>query len=396
MQTWNIPGTILITCARGIAPFLAGEVEALGFQVVRTRPVGVEIAGRLADTPLLNLHLRTGQRVLFLLAEAAVPSGDALYEAFLGVPWEAYIPADGYVRVASTVHHPTIRDRRYATLKAKDGIVDRIRSRRGRRPDAGNEREGSSVFFYWEGSLCRIFLDTSGESLARRAYRLLPGAAPMQETLAAAVILATGWTGETPFVNPMAGSGTLGIEAALLALRRPPGLLRENFAFMHVLGFDPNGWRALREEAKKGVRRNLPAPIVCSDISPEALRGAERNARTAGVAHLLAFHVCDIAETPVPAGSGVVVVNPEYGERLGKGGQAGIEALYARIGDFLKRQCMGYTGYVFSGNPGALKRIGLRASGRVDLYNGEIPCTLLRYALYSGSRRESPAPSRDP
>jgi putative N6-adenine-specific DNA methylase len=243
------------------------------------------------------------------------------------------------------------------------------------------------VFLYWNRDDVRIYLDTSGESLSRRGYRKIPMKAPMQETLAAAVVTATGWRGEGAFVNPMCGSGTLAIEAALLAQGRPPGLLRGDYGFMHLKGFDAAAWQRIRAAARALPKKTVTGRIVASDISAEAVAAARQNALTAGVERLIDFHVCDFAATPVPPGGGVVLLNPEYGERLGAAQD--LEPLYHRIGDFFKQACQGYTGYVFTGNLEAGKRIGLRCSRRHLFYNSQIECRLLGFALYEGSKRRA-------
>ncbi len=221
--------------------------------------------------------------------------------------------------------------------------------KQGRRPDSGPGRQGVVVHLHWENDRCEVWLDTSGEPLSRRGYRKIPLEAPMQETLAAAVILATGWDGKGPFVNPMCGSGTLAIEGALIALGRAPGILRQNFGFMHLLGFDRAAFEKQREELKKAVNRKAPGRIIATDIRPEAVEAARQNARTAGVEHLIEFAVCDFRETAVPEGDGIVVLNPEYGERMGDAGKLG--DIYKGIGDFFKKPVHGLPGLHLHGEP---------------------------------------------
>jgi putative N6-adenine-specific DNA methylase len=379
--------TLLIACARGIPPFLKSELMALGFPVKAELESGIETEGTLEDTMRLNLFLRTGNRVLWELARFKTLLPEVLYQRLNDLPWEEILPADGYITVTSFVQTDAIRDARFANVKCKDAIVDRIRAKCGRRPDSGNERAGAVIFLYWNRDDVKVYLDTSGESLSRRGYRKIPMKAPMQETLAAAVVMATGWNGEGAFVNPMCGSGTLAIEAALLAQGRPPGLLRSNFGFMHIKNFDAAAWQTCRAAARALPKRKLAGPIIASDISAEAIAAARQNALTAGVDQLIEFHVCDFAETPIPPGNGVVLLNPEYGERLGS--EAELEPLYHHIGDFFKKNCKGYTGYVFTGNLELGKRIGLRSSRRILFFNSQIECRLLGFQLYDGSKRQS-------
>ena len=376
---------ILITCAKGIPPFLKEELLKLGFPVLSETLAGIETEGTIDDTMRLNLHLRTGHRVLFLLREFIAADADALYLAVSEIVWEDYIDEDGYFSVTSSVDNPTIRDSRYANVKCKDAIADRIKEKRGKRPDSGPAQDRVVVNLYWKDDRCSLYLDTSGESLSRRGYRKIPMTAPMQETLAAAVIMATGWKAESHFINPMCGSGTLAIEAALITLNRAPGLLRGNYGFMHLKVFNEPLWNELRSEAKKKSKKTLGCRIIATDIKEEAVEAARKNAATAGVEHLIEFDVSDYSETAVPEGRGIVILNPEYGERMGK--MKELEGVYEGIGDFFKQKCRGYTGYLFTGNLDLAKKVGLRPKRRIPFFNGRIECRLLEYELYEGSRK---------
>jgi 23S rRNA G2445 N2-methylase RlmL len=379
-----IKSTILITCPKGIPPRLSEELRSLNFPVRAEHIAGVETEGTLDDAMRLNLHLRTGHRVLFRVKEFTASDASELYQQVAGIPWEQLIPDDGYLCVTSSVDNPTIHDSRFATLKCKDAVVDRIKAHCGKRPDSGPERDRSVVHLYWKDDRASVYLDTSGEPLARRGYRKIPLAAPMQETLAAAVVLATGWDDRMPFINPMCGSGTLAIEAALIGLNRAPGLLRGNFGFMHLKGFSETVWNELREQAKRESRKNLDTKILASDVSPDAVDAAKKNAATAGVEHLIEFSVCDYADTALP-GSGVIVMNPAYGERMGEISK--LEKTYKGIGDFFKQKCKGYTGYVFTGNPGLAKKVSLKPKRSIPFFNSSIECRLLEYDLYEGTRK---------
>jgi 23S rRNA G2445 N2-methylase RlmL len=376
---------ILITCAKGIAPFLREELIMLGFPVLYEAIAGVATEGTLDDTLRLNLRLRTGHRVLFLIGDFAARDADDLYRSVSEIAWEEYIEADGYVSVTSSVENPTIRDSRYANVKCKDAIVDRIKEKRGQRPDSGPAQNGVVVNLYWKGEDCSLYFDTSGEPLSRRGYRKIPMSAPMQETLAAAVIQASGWKGGSHFINPMCGSGTLSIEAALSGMNRAPGLLRDNFGFMHIKGFNELLWTNLRQQARKEAKKTIGCRIIATDIRKEAVEAAKKNAAIAGVNQLIEFAVCDYSETTVPDGGGVVMINPEYGERMGKVKE--LESVYKGIGDFFKKKCGGYTGYIFTGNPDLAKKVGLRTKRKLPFFNGGIECRLLEYELYEGSRK---------
>ena len=389
MSLWTRKSRIVVTCAKGIPPFLKREVLSLGYPILSEGVAHIETEGSIEDTMRLNLFIRTGQRVLFLLEEFTVIDSDKLYEKVSRIEWEDYIPEDGYVCVTSSVETSTIKDSRFANLKCKDAIVDHIKVKRGYRPDSGPKRDRSVIHLYWRDELCQVYLDTSGEPLSRRGYRKIPLKAPMQETLAAAVILATDWSGDGNFTNPMCGSGTLAIEASLIALNKAPGLLRSNFGFMHLKGFDESSWDALRRKTRALSKKSLNGRIIATDISKAAVEAAKKNAATAGVDRLIEFGISDFSETPVPDGGGMVILNPEYGERLGE-----IEKLketYKRVGDFFKKKCQGYMGYIFTGNFDLAKKVGLRTKRRIPFFNSNIECRLLEYDLYEGSRKRERA-----
>jgi len=387
MSFWTRKSRIVITCAKGVPPFLKQEVLSLGFPILSAGMAEVETEGTMEDTQKLNLFIRTGQRVLFLLESFGARTPDELYKRMSRISWEEYIQEDGYLSVTSSVFNPTINDSRFANVKCKDAIVDRIKEKKGRRPDTGPERNKIVVHLHWRGNTGQVFLDTSGEPLSRRGYRMIPLKAPMQETLAAAAILSTGWTGDGSFINPMCGSGTLAIEAALIALKRVPGLLRSNFGFMHLKGFDEPSWKVLRRKIRAEAKDRLNGRIVATDISQQSVEAAKKNAMTAGVDRFIEFGVCDFSETPIPNGGGMVILNPEYGERLGEAGE--LKEIYKRIGDFFKKKCQGYEGYLFTGNFDLAKRVGLRTKRRILFYNGPIECRLLEYDLYEGSRKRT-------
>jgi len=386
MSLWVRKNRIVVTCAKGIPSFLKEEVLSLGLPILSEGIASVETEGTMDDAMRLNLFIRTGQRVLFLLEAFNAKNPDELYRKISRMRWEDYIPEDDYICVTSSVDTPTIKDSRFANLKCKDAIVDRIKERRGRRPDAGPERDRIVVHLYWKGDLCQVFLDTSGEPLSKRGYRKIPLKAPMQETLAAAVVLATGWKDNGNFINPMCGSGTLAIEAALIALNRAPGLLRSNYGLMHLKGFNEPSWNVMRKKIKALAKNSLKGKIIATDIRQEAVEAAKKNAATAGVEHWIEFGVCDFSETPVPEGGGVVILNPEYGERLGKVEE--LNETYKGIGDYFKKKCKGYRGYIFTGNLDLAKKVGLRTRRRIPFFNSNIECRLLEYDLYEGSKKK--------
>ncbi len=376
---------IVVSCPKGLSPFLASEILALGYPVAAEAVSAVTTEGTFEDALRLNMFLRTAHHVLYHLKDFAADSPGDLYAGMYAINWEDYIPGDSYLCVSSSVSHYSINDSRYANMKCKDAIVDRMRTKTGRRPDSGPSREGVVVSFHWREDHCSVYLDTSGESLSKRGYRKIPLRAPLQETLAAALIMAAGWDGNGHFINPMCGSGTLAIEAALIGLKRAPGLIRDNFAFMHLKGFEEHLWKRLRETSLGLSKKGLGGRVIATDIDERAVSAARKNAENAGVAGMIEFKTCDFTETPVPDGGGVVLINPEYGERMGGGKD--LAGIYRGIGDFLKQRCKGYSGYVFTGNPSLSKKVGLRPKRRLQFFNGAIECRLLEYDLYEGTKK---------
>lgn len=385
MPLWTQKNKIVVTCAKGISPSLKAEMESLGFNAVSETSAAVESEGTLTDAMHLNLTIRTGQRVLFLLASFRARNADELYRQLFRMPWEDWLYENGYFTVTSAVNHPLINNTRFANQKCKDAIVDRIKQNIGRRPDAGPDRTKAVVHLHWRGDSAAIYFDTSGESLSKRNYRKISLTAPMQESLAAAVVLQTGWCGEGSFINPMCGSGTLAIEAAMIALNKAPGLLRTNFGFMHLKGFPLSTWQSLRKAAREAARKSFPGKIIATDMNDEAVAASLQNARTAGVDSHISFGTARFEDTPVPEGGGVIIVNPPYGERMGHSGE--LTELYQSMGSFFKLAGRGKRGYIFTGNLDLAKLIGLKTKRRITFFNGEIECRLLEYELYEGSRK---------
>jgi len=387
MEVFNTPNKVIITCNKRLSPYLQQEVKELGFDIVRAFPTGVELKVSVNDTIKLNLNLRTASQILYSLKEFSANNPTELYEELSTIAWEELIQFDGYFSVSSNVDNETISTPLFANVKVKDAIVDRIKDKKGMRPNSGPENNKAVVHLYWKDDRAEIFIDTSGETLAKHGYRKIPGKAPMLEALAASTIIASKWDGESTFVNPMCGSGTLAIEAALIATNRKPGLLRMNYSFMHFIGYDETVFFQERRLLKDQINKKAAPQIIATDISEEAINVSKMNARTAGVEQLISFEVCDFAETHVPKEGGVILFNPEYGERLGT--HTKLEITYKRMGDFMKQECKGYRGYIFTGNPDLAKKIGLRASRRIEFYNGKLDCRLLEYELYEGTREKT-------
>jgi len=386
---FNTENIIQVSCGLGMSRFIIDELESLGYSIVDSHNTGVRTKGTLQDAMRLNLYLRYANSVMILIKEFQCRSPQQLHEQIYDIAWEKIIPIEEYISVVGRVETPSIDNTMFANMKTKDAIVDRLIDKTGDRCDSGKERKGLVFQLYWKDDNAWLYLNTSGQKLSDRGYRKMPHSAPMRETLAAAVIHSTEYDGTVPLVNPMCGSGTLAIEAALIAAGRAPGLLRSNFAFTKLRGFDMTDWQVMRKKAQRAGQKHVKsydiAPIIATDIDAAAITSARKNAATAGVEHLVSFEKCDFADTPIPEEKGIVIMNPEYGSRLGKSQE--LEATYNRIGDFFKQRCSGWVGYVFTGNSSLAKKVGLRTSKRMEFYNADIECRLLRYEMYSGSRK---------
>lgn len=385
MNLFTTKAAVTITCPKRITPFLELEVKELGFKIEEVFITGVKLFAGINECIKLNLNLRCASQVLYSLKKFNAGNADDIYKNLLDYPWENILPEPGYFSITSNVNNDTINNSMFANLRVKDSIVDRLREKRGTRPSTGSELTGAVIHLFWKNNDAEIFIDTTGDSLARHGYRKIPGQAPMLEALAAAAIYATKWDRVSPFVNPMCGSGTVAIEAAMIATNRRPGLFRTNYAFMHLLGYEESVY--LKEDALL-ENQIIDVPglrIIATDYSSRAIENSKKNAIAAGVFNLIEFSVCDFAATEIPNDvPGIFFINPEYGERLGDVKQ--LENTYSRIGDFMKQYCGGYYGYVFTGNLELAKKIGLKASRKIEFYTSTIDCRLLEYELYSGSR----------
>jgi putative N6-adenine-specific DNA methylase len=388
MMDFDLKGKVVVTCKDRFAPYLEKELLELGFkpnQVFRTH---IELYASLNDCIDLNLHLRTASHVLYEIKSFYLHKADDIYRRVKSLPWEDYIDVDTYFSVVSHVENESVNNPLFVNVKVKDAIVDRFREKFGRRPDTGSDFNGAVFQIYWKDTQASLYFNTSGETLAKHGYRKIPGHAPMLEALASATVYASDWDRASPFINPMCGSGTLAIEAVLMATGRYPGLFRDYYAFMFIKGYEDDVYQKIHKKMEDKIFDRPGLRIIASDISEQAVLFAKENAGIAGVEELISFEVCDFEDTTVPPDeNGVVFFNPEYGERLGEEGDLG--ETYKRMGDFLKQKCAGYSGYIFTGNMALAKRVGLRTSKRVEFYNGTIDCRLLKYELFKGKKDES-------
>jgi len=364
---------------RGAEELAAAELDTLGIKDAKPGKGGVAFITDRAGLYRANLWLRTASRVLVQLALFPCTSPADLYAGVYALSWHELITPDMTLAVDCSLRDSALTHSGFVALKTKDAVVDRIRESCGSRPNVDTVAPDVRINVHLHKNICTISLDSSGDSLDRRGYRLERNEAPLRETLAAAVVALTGWDGTIPLADPMCGSGTIPVEAALLAARIAPGLQRQ-FGFQRWLDFDSQLWADICAEAETGIRR-LPIGLVTGyDLDNKALLLAGRNCSKAGLEGQIHFFHAALQEFKPEGDKGVVIINPPYGKRLGE--EDDLRELYCQIGDVMKKQCRGWTGYVLTGNLELAKYIGLKASRRYVLFNGAIECRLLKYELY--------------
>ena len=373
---------LVATCTRGLEEVLRQELVALGHGEAACGRGVVGFCGDQAALYRANLRLRTAMRVLRTVAEGPAAGREQLYELAAGVAWEDIFSRGKTFAVESAGRGSGFASGAFAALTVKDAIADRLRERWGARPDVARDDPDLLVHLHLAGERADIALDSSGEPLSHRGYRPRGGPAPLSEALAAGVLLLAGYDGERPLLDPMAGTGTIAIEAALIATRSAPGMHRRCACERWPL-HAPALLAAERERAA-GTRRTAPFAIVAGDRDARAVAAARRNAREAGVGDSVEVVERDALDLAPPGPGTLIVSNPPYGERLGDAAE--LTGLYRGLGDAFKRRGAGATAWLLVGNPDLAKAVGLRPSRRIVLFNGPIECRLLRYDLYEGSR----------
>jgi putative N6-adenine-specific DNA methylase len=368
------------TTAKGVEEVLAGELASLGIGGAVIERGGVRFSGTMESCFRANLWLRTASRIMLPLAEFPCDSPGALYDGVRSISWNDLLTPEMTLAADCSLRDSAMTHSGFVALKTKDAIVDSIRDRCGRRPNVDTRDPDLRVNVHLVKNRCTISLDSSGTPLDRRGYRLDRNEAPLRETLAAALVILSGWDGVSPLVDPMCGSGTIPIEAALMASRRAPGLMRSGYGFQRWPGFDSVLWNRLVAEAHGVAMDSLPVQPLGCDRSSKAIAVACQNSERARTGNLIRFARMELEDFAPPPGPGTIILNPPYGRRLGE--EEELKPLYKLIGDILKKRCAGYTAYIFTGSADLAKCIGLKASRRIVLFNGPIECRLLRFDMY--------------
>lgn len=369
-----------VTCARGLEELVAAELLEIGISGARQERGGVSFSGEQAEGYRACLWLRTASRVLLNLAEFPCASNDELYSGVREIKWEKYLRPEMTLAVDSVLRDSSLTHSGFVALKSKDAIVDAMRDRFGSRPNVDTRNPDLRVNVHLVKNRCSISLDLAGEPLDRRGYRLDRNKAPLRENLAAALVAFSGWKGESPLFDPMCGSGTIVLEAALAASHAAPGLLRDKFGFQSWPDHDPSAWRAMLNEARERRLRELPIKLRGYDRSPGAIDMARQNATRAGVSRLVTFAPAEFSSFSPSQSPAMIIFNPPYGERMGEIEE--LIPLYRTIGDILKQRCAGSTAFILCGNSDLAKHVGLKATRRIPIWNGPIECRLLKYEMY--------------
>jgi len=368
------------TVARGLEAIAAQELEQLGAHAVQPGFCGASFEGDRTLLYRINLWARLPFRILMKLHEFSCRDATELYRGIQTIDWLEHLTPDRTLAVKTTGKTEQLNHTHFTSLQVKNAIVDQQQETLGDRSDVKLQEPDVQIRVHLDRDVCTVSLDSSGNSLHRRGYRPAVGAAPLKESLAAALIQLSGWQPEQTFYDPLCGSGTLPLEASLMALNIAPGLFRKQFGFETWPDFDSSLWNQLIEEAKASQRKILPAAIWGSDRDEEVIEQAITNAKNCGVLDYIWFSQIELSDVVAPTDSGVLFCNPPYGERLERDRDLG--EFYKQLGDVLKQRFKGWTAFVLSGNKELAQSIGLKSSQRIPVYNGSLPCQLMKYELY--------------
>ena len=373
------------TSPRGLEELLAKELAGLGAREPRAVPGGVAFAGDLSLCYAANLRSRLASRILWRVSQGEYRNEDDLYRLARDLPWQKYFGVDRTIRVAVSAQKSPLKSLDFATLRIKDAVCDRFRDETGKRPSVDRASPDARVHAFLEEAKVALYLDTSGEPLFKRGWRSGGTEAPLRENLAAGLVMLSGWRPDEPFLDPMCGGGTILAEAAAMARGRAPGANR-SFGFEKLKAFDASVWEKIKRESKN------PDPpktlqLFGSDNDPRAITEAKRTLAAAGVERWVKLERADVLERAAPAGSGVMIANPPYGERIGSSEE--LARFYPTLGNALKKRFAGWRCHFFTADLRLAKLIRLEASRRTVLWNGALECRFYEFKIVSGSNRRA-------
>ena len=375
-------------CPRGLEGVLAAELADLGSDQIAAAEGGVGFSGPIDLAYRVNLESRVASRILWQVGSGTYRDEQDIYDLALGLDWPQWFRADRTLRVDVAATRSPLTSLEFATLRVKDAVCDRHRAAGGVRPSVNKDQPDVRVHAYLTAGEATFYLDTSGEPLFKRGYRRQTAEAPLRENLAAGLLRLAQWSPGTPLLDPLCGSGTIAIEAALIALDIAPGLKR-TFAFQKLGWYDGAAWQKIKQAAQRRAQSAAPAAIHARDIDGTAIHQCHVNIEAAGVGSAIVVAQIDALTGAAPAGEGVIVANPPYGVRLA--GSNALAEFYPRLGDALKQRFSGWTAFLLSGDTRLPKLIGLKASRRTPLFNGALECRLYEYRLFAGSMRQPKA-----
>lgn len=370
----------------GLEDVLATELTRLGARNVETHNRAISFVGDQGFLYKANICLRTALRILVPIETFKVSDEKSLYDSIQSINWEDFIEVTDTIAIDTVLNSDLFTHSHYLSQKAKDAIVDQFYAKYDQRPSVDLDRPTLRIHLHIFQDTCTVALDSSGESLHKRGYRDKTNLAPLNEVLAAGMVLLSGWDKRSTFIDPMCGSGTILIEAALIANNIPPGYYREEYGFQRwrkFMAFDEGLYTTIFEAAIDKITNHEQKIIGC-DISRNVAKKAKENVKLAKVEDIVSVQSCSLQELVVPPGRGVVVMNPPYGERMVKDN---IEELYKSIGDTFKKNFSGYDCWVISSNSEAFKHVGLRPSRKIALFNGPLECRFMKFEMYQGTKR---------
>lgn len=374
---------LAIKTLSGLEPLLAKELKDLGAETIEEGTRIVTCTGSKEVLYRINFESRTALRVLVPISSFQATDEKRFYQNIQQIDWSQYLQVDETLAIDAVTHSDFFRHSKYIALKTKDAIVDQFRDKFGKRPNVNVRQPDLRINVHISKDQCNISLDSSGDLLYKRGYRVDAVEAPLNEVLAAGMVLHAGWKGERPLVDPMCGSGTILIEAALIAGNIPPQHPDRKFGFQHWSDFDKQLWEKVKSRALDNVRP-INVPILGYDKAFRAVKISHQNILAAQLSGKIEIERKAFEKMDPPPPPGVLIMNPPYDERLAVDD---VKAFYQSIGDRLKQAYAGYEAWIISSNVGALKSVGLRASRRLTLFNGPLECKFMKFELYEGSRK---------
>jgi putative N6-adenine-specific DNA methylase len=370
----------------GLEETLATELLRLGAKNIEVHNRAVSFEGDKGFMYKANLCLRTALRVLVPFETFTVKDEKSFYDSIRKINWSDYMDVTDTLAIDTVLNSELFSHSQYISQKAKDAIVDQFREKFNERPSVDLDKPTIRINVHIYNDTVTLALDSSGESLHKRGYRDKTNLAPINEVLAAGLVLLSGWDKRTNFIDPMCGSGTIVIEAALIANNIPAGYFREDFGFQRwkkFMPYDEELWNLIFDSAVNKISDHQQT-IIGGELSPNVAKKAKENIRLAKVDDVVNIRNCDMKDFEVPPGRGVVIINPPYGERMVKDN---IDELYKMMGDTFKQKFQGYDCWILSSNLDALKNVGLRPSRKITLYNGQLECKFMKYEMYQGTKK---------